>query len=261
MALFLLLCVLLVAIELTPVGKQMSARVVGLTQPIERGLYVMSSTVRGTFYHLLVGGEVADKIASLEGEVARLAIDRARFEQLTAENDELRSITGFQSTILGTVVPLQVIGFDPRAPKDLLRLDGGRQRGIAEGSAVVTINGNLIGVIADVGEQSSVFRLLSGSDLQIPARVPAHDGAFGILASPEGLSLTVQQIPKTATVTEGDVVVTGIGFPGLAPNIPIGSISSVRSTPEELWQKATLQPFATSGAPDIVSVIVLNDGA
>jgi rod shape-determining protein MreC len=252
---------LLLSVEAFPGARRVSSSLVRLGLPIERGFYIMVSAARRPFSWLILGQDAADKIATLEISVATLGADRARLQQLEEENKQLRSITGLSAQTIGTPVAARVIGFDPRSVQDLMRIAGGHREGITEGSAVVTPEGNLVGVVIEVGDASSVFRLLRSREMHLPARIPSSDNAFGVLESPESLSLNMRQIPKEAHINEGDVVVTNTGFPGLAPGIPIGSITAVSAPPEQLWQEVTIEPFATVGSLDIVTVVVVNYGS
>ncbi|MFA7286254.1 MAG: rod shape-determining protein MreC [Patescibacteria group bacterium] len=201
-------------------------------------------------------GETDARITNLEQQVDALAVDAARLRQLTEENEALRALTGFSNVAGIRTVTALVIGRDPRDPQTVLRLNAGSKVGVREGAAVVSPHGNLIGIVASVTPTVSTVRLLTSHGLAIPVRVPGKPGVFGLLQSRDGLSLSVEQIARAEPVTVGDVVITNSSALGLPAAIPVGVIAAVRSTPEALWQEATIFPFTTTATVHIVSILV-----
>lgn len=207
----------------------------------------------------LVSAVRNDRLANLEKQVNELAVDAARLQQLEEENEALRALAGFSGFPGVRAVPALVVGRDPRDPQTILRLNAGAEVGVREGAAVVSPQGNLIGIVASVSSTASTARLLTSHGLAIPVRVPGKPGVFGLLQSRDGLSLSVEQIARAEPVVVGDIVVTNTSALGLPSAIPVGVIAGVRSTPEALWQEASIFPFTTTATAYIVSILIPNE--
>ena len=153
------------------------------------------------------------------------------------------------------MVITHVIGQDPREPGTLFRISVGEGAGVVSGDAVVSPEGVLVGAIEDVGPAVSTVRLLRSPRTKIPVRIVSKPHAFGLLESPDGLSITVEQIPKSEAVAVGDVVVTDLGVSGIPPNLTVGTVLATVPNAEGLWQEATVGSLVEPSTLDLVAVI------
>ena len=252
-----LLVAALLSIEFVPPVQRLFGPLFRLGAFVEGSFYDLTRRARRGLERLVVGEETAARLADLESRLSLLSFDRARLAILEEERQALRRLANFQETSSFKTVTTRVIGEDSRAAAQL-RLAIGSQAGVRLGAAVISPEGALVGVIADVGSTVSSVRLLDHRLTQVPVRVLGNERAVGLLESSSGLSLRLTQIPKEAAIKPGDVIVTTLLPDGLPANLPVGTILTVYRDPQGLWLEATVAPLVQSSTLDIVSIVTLN---
>lgn len=126
--------------------------------------------------------EIVSRVRDLEDEVARLRIDAALLEQVSAENRELRRRFQLpQRTLLRAERCTVLSRGGALGWWQSLRLDKGKRAGLREGDAVVVSEG-LIGRIRSVTEFTSDVELITDPNsriacvLELPEGVPSVRG-------------------------------------------------------------------------------------
>lgn len=253
---FVVLAVALVVIEFASPARRFLAPAVSAEAGLEGVVYRATASLRGLFQKFVLGEDAANRLTEMAMRLERFSVDRSRLAALAAENAELRALLRFQDNRLGTALTTRVIGQDQTDPESALRVGLGSDGGIRPGAAVVSPSGALVGVVDRVGPSVSTVTMLLNRRTQVPVRILGKDKTYGLLESPDGLIMRIDQLPTSVAVAPGDVVVTGLGREGLPPGIPVGTVLVVSSPPEGLWQQATVTPLVSPATLDIVSVIV-----
>lgn len=175
----------------------------------------------------------------------------------------------------------QVIGQTPEPLSQTLIIDKGSKDGLKEGLAVIVDDGILIGKLTKVNKNVSQVLLLLDNQSRIASailetptlsdqrergkgadRIPwqtqksSSTSVQGIIKSQHDLSLIMDLIPLDKKIFPGDPVITS----GLEPNIPsgllIGYVDSLETSPNQLFQKATVHPLTNFEGLRIVSVLI-----
>ena len=130
-------------------------------------------------------------------------------------------------------------------------IDRGSSAGIQVGMVVLSSQGSLMGTVTKVTSETSFVRLITDTRSKVRAEV-AGTGADGIVkGTPDrGLILELAQ----GDIKVGDAVVTA-GLGGNYPKgIPIGLVSEVSGTSQDLYKKVTIQPLVRLGTATTVLV-------
>jgi rod shape-determining protein MreC len=130
-------------------------------------------------------------------------------------------------------------------------IDRGSSAGIQVGMVVLSSQGSLMGTVTKVTSETSFVRLITDTRSKVRAEV-AGTGADGIVkGTPDrGLILELAQ----GDIKVGDAVVTA-GLGGNYPKgIPIGIVSEVSGTSQDLYKKVTIQPLVRLGTATTVLV-------
>lgn len=253
---FIVLLLAVVVLEFVPPVRQIFSPALRLAGNTEGGLYRIKENIRLSLERLIIGEEVSNSLTDLKRQIEFLTIDRAKLATLEEENKDLRALTGFDFIDTEKRITTRVIGQDPTNPNGTLRIGLGSSAGVVAGAAVVSPNGILVGVVGKVDSEISTVELITNRKTQIPVKILSKDAAYGLLVSADGLSVTIDQMPKDEIINPGDIAVTNYGRAGVPPNIVVGTVFSVISPPEGLWQIATITPLVSQTTLDIVSVIV-----
>lgn len=250
-----ILFALTLGVVIVPPFRRVFSPVAILTTPVEVGMASVQVWLREWMFQLLGGSDVA-RLRDIEQAFAADGVDRARLALLEAENLKLKEQLELKESQPWSFVSAHVIGQDPRDLRGLLRLSVGERQGVRRGAAVLTANGVLVGVLVDVGQDVSSVRLLRSPGVSLLGKVAGKETVFGIVESPDGLTVRFTQVPKGESLDVGDVVVTNLGFLGVPPDIPLGTVVEVTGNPEDLWQEAVIAPFAAMSTLRIVSVVL-----
>lgn len=227
----------------------------------------------------------ADKIAAPIGAIPRYFGDvselRAQNAKLQAENAALQSqlrssdavanrakeldgiskladSSGFQS-VTAQVVALGAAQSFSRT----VTIDAGTRDGVVPDLTVINADG-LVGRVLRAGPTTATVLLIVDGQSVVGGRL-GTSMELGFLTGDGSVSgdgaLHLSLVDHTVSPREGDVVMTW-GSRNGAPyvtGVPVGSVVSVRSSPAELTETATVQPYVDFSSLDVVAVVTSSD--
>lgn len=174
----------------------------------------------------LANEQLQNKVTSLQEES----------QQIT----ELEQALGIQkATGTGKKVAANVVAHDTSPGVDVISIDKGSGSGIQAGMTVLSSGGTLMGTVTKVTGSSAFVRLVTDTKSKVNART-VETKASGVLEGTltRGLSFGLSQ----QEVNVGDTVVTsGLGG-NYPPDVPIGKVSAVAGTPQDLFRTVTVEP-------------------
>ncbi len=171
---------------------------------------------------------------TLQNRVTELAQDGQLIEELRA------ALNISQQQDAGTRVIASVVHRDASPFSDVISINRGTNDGIRQGMVVLSPQGSLLGRVTESFAVSAFVRLITDGTSKVAAQVQGANGADGVArgGANRHLSFDLAQ----AEIKVGDIVVTsGLGG-NYPPNIPIGKVTEVSGTPQDLYRKVTLEP-------------------
>jgi len=191
--------------------------------------------------------ELEDRVDQLNSEITKL-------KEFENENKVLREQLGFSQSSSYKLLPAEVIGRDPENFFRYLILAKGEKEGVKKGMAVLS-SGCLVGKITEVYSHSSKLILITNPESNIGAMIQ-DSRATGIVNGELGGGLVIDMIPQNEVIKVGDTVCTS-GLGGDYPKgLLLGSIESIKSKPDELFQKADLNSQIDFKKLEIVFIII-----
>lgn len=192
-----------------------------------------------------------DQISAMEG-------DAAAAEDAIREMDELADLRGISRYTEIPTIAARVIGGSLTNFDHAIQLDRGSDSGIGEGMPVVTDAG-LVGRVISVTGGRSTVQLLTDPAFDIGVRL-ADIGEIAIgHGTGEGEPLVIDAgIPVNAIeqIEEDDAVTTsGYGRSIFPPGIPIGTVTSIERSADQLSVKLEVEPLAEIGNITFVEVL------
>ncbi len=161
--------------------------------------------------------QLLDDNQKLEQQLFLLRSDLLRLNQLTQENERLRGLLGspVQADSRKMVAEILAVDSDPFIHQVVI--DRGERNGVFEGQPVVNDLG-VVGQVVSVGKTTSRVLLITDLSHAVPVRVMRND--IRAIASGSGNldELTLKNIPRSADLQEGDMLVTS----GLGGRFPMG---------------------------------------
>jgi rod shape-determining protein MreC len=192
--------------------------------------------------------------AELEAEVARLQTQVIELQQQVTETNILSALVDFaRANPSYSYRAAAVIGRDPSPFLRFVVINIGSNQGVLPGMPVVTDKG-LVGRVDAVLAEAARVQLITDSASAVNVRIQSSDTEAMLIGSLTG-DLSLDMIPKDASLQVGDIVLTsGLGgtYP---PNLLVGQVVSVRNLNYELFQQAALQPNVDFNQLQFVLVI------
>ncbi len=233
--------------------------IVKAAYPLEAaGTFVVDRIFRvwnGYFY--LVG--LQRQVETLKKENARLATQAAAAEELRLENERLRELLKFKRASNYKTVAARVISLGLSPYFHVVRIDKGRDDGIAVGMPVVTAKG-VVGQVVNAGSwQSEVLTLVDRSSaIDVLCQ---RTRSRGLLAG-SGFrdKLEFKYLSKFEDIAKGDLLITS-GLDGVYPKgLPVGTVRRAERDIHGLFYKKTdVKPAVDFDRLEEVLVIITAD--
>jgi rod shape-determining protein MreC len=183
----------------------------------------------------------------LEAELQKLLV-------IQKENSQLKELLLTSSQADMRAMAAQILAVDTSNARQIVVLNKGNRDGVYAGQPVLDAKG-VMGQVIDVGPMTSTVLLISDSKSAVPVR-NNRTGERAILVGTNSLDqLSLINLPKTASIHPGDVLVTsGLGrrYP---EGYPVGKVEKVKSLPGEDFVKVTVNPVALLNRNRLVLLI------
>ena len=225
--------------------------------PVETAVADAVRPIGDTFSTLTHAGGYKDKVKALEKTNtdlrAQLQLDAGQRRRL----DNLEKLTGLAAAGQLRIVAAHVVGIGGAQGFEwTATIDVGSRDGIKPLMSVISGQG-LVGRVKTVGPRSATVLLAMDPQSKVGARV-ASTGYVGFVRGGGTGSMTFTLFEGHATLKKGEQLVT-FGSEGdrpYVPEIPIGTITEVQSTPGSVTRTATVTPFTRFTALDAIAVVV-----
>ncbi|HTV39897.1 MAG TPA: rod shape-determining protein MreC [Candidatus Sulfotelmatobacter sp.] len=201
--------------------------------------------------------ELLREIDNLRRENTQLQAEKLQANAIAMENDQLRSLVGWEKQQPWKMRLAHVVTRDPANWWRTIEIDLGSRDGMTANLPVMTTDG-LVGRIASVGYTRSEVVLVGDPKCKVSAMVddPGHD--IGVLSASGPLDSSLADLtylPGTAALKSGQQVITS-GIGGVFPKgIPLGQIVDSRQVDFGLYTEARVKLSANLGSLEVVCVL------
>ena len=206
---------------------------------------------------VLPRGELLKKIENLRRENQEFKVRRQQTDAIARENDQLRTLVGWQRQQPRRLKLASVVLRDPANWWRPVQIDLGKRDGVTTNLPVLTADG-LVGRVSSVGYTRSQVVLIEDPACRVSARVlnPAHDlGVISPGGPMENSLVNLSYLSGNANLKPGQLVITS-GEGGIFPaGIPIGQIADSSQAEFGLYTAARVKLSANLGALDQVWIL------
>ena len=245
-SLLLLSAVLLLTLDSRGSGPVQSARsaVVSVLSPLGSAAAIVVNPFRNAWDSAFDQGNLKNENETLREENDRLKGDVTANSIAKKQLQQLLQLVGIPFVGDTPVVHTRVLSGAVGNFGDRIELDKGSNSGIERNMPVVTGEG-LIGKVIEVSENRSVVSLLSSGTYRVGFSV-VGTAAIGIAQGSGGDgSLRGTNIDSRQAVTVGAITATsGLAGSPFPPNLPIGTITAVRTNEAALESTVDISMFA-----------------
>lgn len=202
-----------------------------------------SSTARWASTTLSRQGELAGQNVALRRELQLRDAQLARLDAVARENLRLRELLGGTADFQLAVQMAGIVDVDLDPWRQRVRLDRGSADGVEAGQAMIDAGG-MLGQVVEVSEHGATALLLTDASHSVPVQVVRTGLRLVALGTGRIDRLRVPNIPQSADVRAGDLLVTsGIGgrFPA---GFAVGTVNAVEPDDSRLFLEARALPAA-----------------
>lgn len=249
--------VLIIALLLTAGISVGSVFVPNLTGPARRVLGVLGTPFRavatfvtdkiqGAYDYAFSYGALQDRVKELEAQVAQMGEENRRAQTALEENERLRDLLDLRQAHRDfTFESATVTGRSATSWSSTLTISKGTSCGVEKDMCVVTENGELVGVISEVGANWATVSTLIDPNISLGASVVETEDAAILTSDLDSMSqglCRLSYLSSSAELKEGNEVVTS-GLGGVYPSgIVIGRVVEQGTTSSGMERYALVQP-------------------
>ena len=206
----LLAALLAVVSNLT--GLNFGEAVQGILTPIRTGVSKLTEQAQQLYSYMFNYESLQAENIALKEKIAQMEDDARVADSVSRENDRLRALLDLLDVHEDyKTVDAYIIAWGSNDWSNTLTINRGTNVGIEEGMCAITANGEVVGLVTEVGTNYAVIRTVLDSSLGISATI-ASSGYNGMVQGnyTEGNEnlLRMNYLPTASVIRNNDQVVT-----------------------------------------------------
>ena len=219
----------------------------GLLSPIRAGCSKLIDQAEQIYSYMFKYEALVAENQALKEELAAMMDDARSADSIARENDRLRAIVDLLDANEDyKLADGYIISWSSNDWSSTFTINRGANVGIAEGMCAITSNGELVGLVSEVGVNYAVIKSVLDSSLEISATIAAsgHNGMVqgGYSTGLAGL-MRMDYLPSSATIRNHDQVVT-TGSTVYPRNLILGYVVDAGFDDTGVAKYALLEPAA-----------------
>lgn len=235
-----------------------SILVKGILTPLRTGVSRLTDQAENLYSYIFEHDSLLEENARLKQQLAEIEDDARNADAIARENARLRELLNLQQSDEDyKFVDGYIIAWSSNDWSNTITINRGSNAGIEVNMCAVTANGQLVGLVSEVGPNYAVIKTVLDSTIEISATV-AGAGYNGMVKggysteSPD--KLRMNYLPSTATIHIHDQVVT-TGSTVYPRNLILGYVIDAGFDDSGVSKFALLQPAAEIGSLEQVFVV------
>ena len=230
----------------------------GILTPFRAGASALKDQAVQFYSYMFQYEALAAENAQLKEDLASIENNAREAEVISRENDRLRALlelTGSHEDY--ELQDAYIISWSSIDWTYTFTINRGANVGITEGMCAVTANGELVGLVSEVGPNYAVVKSVLDSSMEVSATI-ASSGYSGLVKGGystglDGL-LRMNYLPSAATIRNNDQVVTA-GSTVYPRGLVIGHVVDAGFDDTGVAKYALLQPAADIRSQEQVFII------
>ena len=254
-----ILLAVILAVSSSLTGKTISSSLVqGILSPFRAGASYLTDRAEGLYNYIFEYESLLAENQKLKDQLSQLENDARQADSLSRANDRLRAMLEFLE--LNPEYDLAegyIISWSSNDWSNTFTINRGKDAGIDVGMCAITANGELVGLVDEVGPNYSVIKSVLDSSLEISATI-ASSGYNGMVQGgyASGLDgyLRMNYLPSSATIRNKDQVVT-TGSTIYPRDLVLGYVVDAGFDATGVAKYALLEPAASISSLEQVFVL------
>ena len=227
-------------------------------QPLRSGAQALTRQAEGIYNYLFSYEALEERVRQLEAENAQLREEVRAAATLTREVERLTAALGLKNQREDfKLLDAYISSWDSGDWSKRCTINKGSPAGVEVGQCVITANGEVVGLVTEVGLDYAVVKTVLDSSLEISATIAAsgYNGMVqGGYATGEEGYLRMNYLPSGAVICNHDQVVTA-GSTLYPRDLVLGSVIDAGFDETGVAKFAILEPAADFGSLEQVFVL------
>lgn len=247
------------AVVLSLTGNSYPSTVVqGILAPLRAGATHLTAQAEKLYDYIFSYESLLAENEALKEQLSQMEDQARQAAALTKENQALRDALELKENNEGyKMVDGYIISWSSNDWSSTFTINRGTNVGIAEGMCAITANGEVVGLVTEVGSNYSVIKTVLDSSLEISATI-VSSGYNGMVKGGYSTDhpdlLRMNYLPSSATIRNNDQVVT-TGSTVYPRNLILGYVVDAGFDDTGVAKYALLEPAADIGALDQIFII------
>lgn len=233
-----------------------------LLTPLRSGAYALTAQAERLYNYIYEYDSLKAENERLREQLAQWQDDERTAAALERENERLRQLLELKEANPDYVlVDANVITRSSDEWKSTVTVNRGTSAGIEKGMCAITANGEVVGLVTEVGSNYAVIKTVLDSTLSVSARIAAsgYSGVVsGAYVSGQSDMLRMDYLSSTAIIRKNDQVVTA-GSTGYPQNLILGYVADAAFDDAGITKIAMLEPAADIANLEQVFIITEYD--
>jgi rod shape-determining protein MreC len=232
----------------------------GVLTPIRSGMSQLTARAEQWYDYIFEYESLLAGNQALKEKIAQIESDAREADAIARENERLRKLLGLlESHEDFKLKDARIIAWSSNDWTNTFTINRGTKSGIAVGQCAVTANGELVGVVSEVGTNYAVVKTVLDSSLEISATIATSGQNYngmvqgGYSTGLDGL-LRMNYLPRNAAIRNNDQVVT-TGSTIYPRNLILGYVTKVGLDGTGVTQFALVKPAANVSSLEQVFII------
>lgn len=236
----------------------------GVLAPLRSGASQLVQQAERLYDYIFDYESISTENEDLKEQIAQLEEDARQVDAVLRENERLRALLELTKTHEDFVlVDGYVISWSSTEWSSTFTVNRGSNAGIKEGMCAITANGELVGLVSEVGSNYSVIKTVLDSSLEIHARIASSAAGYkgmvrGGYSTGIKDKLRMDYLSSSAVIRKKDQVVTA-GSTVYPRDLVVGHVEKVGVDVTGVAKYAILEPAADMGSLEQVFIITEYD--
>ncbi len=179
----------------------------------------------------------------LKQKLSQAQIDLLQMEVVSQQNTELRKLLHTKQLLPLKTTAAFIVNVNTGKNNHYVIINQGFNQGITVGQTVLDLNG-VVGQVDNVTLENSHVILITNKNHAIPVEFLRTGIRTFIYGTGELDNLSLPEIPQSADIKLGDVLITS-GYGGVfPPGLKVATIQKILDSPDKSFQRATALPSA-----------------
>ena len=239
-----------------------SSLVQGILTPLRTAASRLTDQAEQLYSYMFRYETVVAENEALKEQIAQMQDDARRADSVSRENERLRALLELTKAHEDYVlVDGYVIGRSSSDWQNTITINCGTSSGVEKDMCAITANGELVGLVSEVGSNYAVIKTVLDASLKISATISSSgnsgtvQGGYGTTSASQ---LRMSYLPTSAAIRNYDQVVT-TGSTFYPRNLIVGNVVHAGYEETGVAKYAILEPAVNVGTLEQVFVVTQYD--